>query len=824
MDFLKNESGADFNISENTNDFLDIVAPRIFNNGDDDENGGNNTGGGSGVTPPVGDEDDDDNTGPKPFPDSPRSRESAHQINIYALLVGINEYHDEEINLKGCLEDTKMVEEYLRRRFAPDSTPISYTIEETSEGNQFRADTDVQTLDDSADLPMSSDGRLHVCVLRNEQATYDNIIKGFHTLRDKITGEDSFFFHFSGHGTEQFTADEFADFRVDGAGKKTIAPIVPDGKDQALVCFKNSDERPFFLRDKELAKLIHEIENNPRTSATKKPHIVISLDACHSGSGTREFTTATTSGINSGNLSSNGGGRQDLGTALVTPPNHSEDVGIDFSPRFYDPQSVATRNAAEPGFGPGQKGVLSKYYGNYKADNLEIPTSRHILLSACESQQLAGDSSRGGIYTTSLIETLNQAMKQGKELHYGNLFTLSRSTARQVQKRKQLTNEQTPQLDSLGGFDPYTSFLEGWPLGTPGRYEMFHENDQWFVRAGAVHSLPQNGEGKIKVQIFDAIDSANHVANGRILNVGAQHSSVKLLDGEVTIPTDGKYVAEILSLPAKPIYLQLTGAEEDINQLKNASNWSSLEAKNILVLSEEEATAGMKARIEVNIRQRDILFSDLETGLNFGVLDKLDIGNHFAETVEVLHKLGTWIRLIQLENKNSPIKNLYSANLVLTDNSEVTSNHSQGDIKLSVNEELHSYQSVYYAIETNIEVEMDAVPQDLFFYSFILDRNGAITFFNDEEQNGKVQFDADNIERSVTRLLRSKGEMAGMEKTDRTSTVWFKVFVTTEEMDYQFLQQKGLGENRIISLGPRRPEKFSNQWDVQTFKLTFEKE
>ena len=41
--------------------------------------------------------------------------------NLYALLVGINEYPNPRERLKGCVNDIKAVEEYLEERLASDS-------------------------------------------------------------------------------------------------------------------------------------------------------------------------------------------------------------------------------------------------------------------------------------------------------------------------------------------------------------------------------------------------------------------------------------------------------------------------------------------------------------------------------------------------------------------------------------------------------------------------------------------------------------------------------------------------------------------------------
>jgi hypothetical protein len=150
-----------------------------------------------------------------------------------AFLVGINNYEPKEPikkpmcrkkwkNLCGCLNDVEAMKGILIARF------------------YFRP------------------GDIHV--LKNEQATRDNILSGIdtHLIKEAAPG-DVCVFYFAGHGS-----------RV-----KNSKSNEPDKKDETLVpadWFRSGD-----IRDKELKRLFNAILD-------KKANLTVIIDACHSGS------------------------------------------------------------------------------------------------------------------------------------------------------------------------------------------------------------------------------------------------------------------------------------------------------------------------------------------------------------------------------------------------------------------------------------------------------------------------------------------------------------------------------------------------------------
>ena len=152
--------------------------------------------------------------------------------NIYALLVGINNYKSDQISrLKGCVNDINAIENYL---------------------TQVKSKTNIKKL-------------------INQNATRQGIIEGFEEHLSLANKGDIALFYFSGHGSQEPVPQEFKD-------------IQPNGLIETLVCWDSRTEGSFDLADKELAVLINRIAQN-------NPQIIVILDCCHSGGAVRDDTT-----------------------------------------------------------------------------------------------------------------------------------------------------------------------------------------------------------------------------------------------------------------------------------------------------------------------------------------------------------------------------------------------------------------------------------------------------------------------------------------------------------------------------------------------------
>ena len=161
---------------------------------------------------------------------------------FFALLVGIDRYANphQAPHLRGCVADVEGTYTLLTNRFGVPAEQIRMLT--------ARLDRP----DDPATLP-----------------TRANIIAGWQEHFAQAGSGDVVFFHYSGHGSQARSAD----------------PNEPDGYDETIVPHDSRTRGVYDLADKELATLIHAVEE-------RGAQVLVFLDCCHAGSGTRGLTAA----------------------------------------------------------------------------------------------------------------------------------------------------------------------------------------------------------------------------------------------------------------------------------------------------------------------------------------------------------------------------------------------------------------------------------------------------------------------------------------------------------------------------------------------------
>src|ERR1041384_1840967 len=144
--------------------------------------------------------------------------------NHYALLIGIDKYLENELpdgsyyrDLSGCVRDINHVERFLLTTLGVPSENI----------------TKLTASDNGSDKPAEP---------RKLWPTYENIVAGFKTLIRKAQPGDQVYIHYSGHG---------------GRVKSLIPDLKSNGLDEALVPTNIGNTESRFLRDVEMAKLLH---------------------------------------------------------------------------------------------------------------------------------------------------------------------------------------------------------------------------------------------------------------------------------------------------------------------------------------------------------------------------------------------------------------------------------------------------------------------------------------------------------------------------------------------------------------------------------------
>lgn len=160
--------------------------------------------------------------------------ESAHTApkNIYALLVGINNYQTVK-RLNGCTNDVKHVRSFLQQKVASDTTSV------------------------------------HIESLVNSEATKQAIVTQFNRHLGQAQAGDAVFFYFAGHGAQEKTT--------------AFKRFEPDGRIEIILCYDGDAAKNNDLADKELRYLINQL-------AKEEVQVLTIFDCCHSGDVTRSIT------------------------------------------------------------------------------------------------------------------------------------------------------------------------------------------------------------------------------------------------------------------------------------------------------------------------------------------------------------------------------------------------------------------------------------------------------------------------------------------------------------------------------------------------------
>ena len=237
------------------------------------------------------------------------------------------------------------------------------------------------------------------------------------------------------------------------------------------------------------------------------PHIAVILDCCHSGSATREGD------------------------------NNAKAKNID------------TRETSR---------LLESYLdGIHTRQSLNIPTSPHALLAACKREQLAWEINGQGVFTATLLEVLK---KSGTSISYADAFIRCRYAIRK------LAYNQIPQFESYGGFNAYSTFLEGTPIGKVPRCTVFFEDNAWKMNMGALHGIPTDPKKSTKLVVYQK-DSSNEIGHAETIAVNAHISKLEL---DFAGDMNSLYKAEIRYFPLPPLPVYLEGDKTGKEQLEKA--------------------------------------------------------------------------------------------------------------------------------------------------------------------------------------------------------------------------------------------------------------
>lgn len=389
--------------------------------------------------------------------------------NIYALLVAIDQYLPPVPPLQGCVNDIIAVKEYLEGRVATDGY------------------------------------QLHLRTLLNQDALRQAIIQGFRQHLCQAKSEDIVLFYFAGHGSQENAPEEFW-------------TLEPDRLDETLVCYDSRSPRGWDLADKELGKLIAEV-------AEKNPHIVIIMDCCHSGSGSR------------GDL---------------------------------EPE-IAVRKAPVD---ERKRPLDSFIFSLAEARSLEqnstgwtLPRGKHIFLAACQDSELAkeynGDGQPRGAFSYFLLDTLKKA---NGSLSYRDLFKRANALVRCK------VTVQSPQIEATVLSDLDQPFLGGAIAPhTPYFTLCYHKNHGWIIDGGAVHGIPQPTAGETTQLALFPFDTpleqlrqlSRAIAQAQVIEVMPHLSQVQI-SGVENLAPEMTFKAVVTSLPLPPKGILIVGEQAGV--------------------------------------------------------------------------------------------------------------------------------------------------------------------------------------------------------------------------------------------------------------------
>jgi len=505
--------------------------------------------------------------------------------NLYAFLVGINNYQAPVPRLSGCTNDIGAFENYLRGRTAKD---------------QFN---------------------LQLLKLVDEQASRQAVIDGFRKHLCQAGKDDVALFYYSGHGSQENAPEEFW-------------AVEPDHKDETLVCYDSRQLDGWDLADKELAYLIHEV-------AAKNPHMVVILDCCHSGSGTRDVT---------------------LETSVRWAPADQRERSVD---SFLFSREV-------PG---ASRGVDTNAQ---PVDWKDLPEGRHILIAACRDDETAkeyyADEKPWGALSYFLRSTLESA---NGPLTYRDLY-------KQVQSRvRSNLYNQSPQLEASQTEDLDLPFLGGALLPRPENFTLSFDGNDWMLDAGSIYGIPAPlGNETTQLVVFpldaqanDLLDISKALGQVEVVQVFPQASRLRVLDFEPD-PTK-TYKAVVVTLPLPLLEVKLEGDASALQIIREAMQVSAPGGKPSMYIQEMQATPRLR------LLAKDGAYTITYPGEDRPLVNRLyGFDPETAQKViQRLEHIARWMRTMELQNPGSRLPLEAVQMSILRDGTELGPNEMVFDYK-----------------------------------------------------------------------------------------------------------------------------------------------
>lgn len=467
----------------------------------------------------------------------------------YTLLVGIDEYSTPIPALRGCVNDITAMRTLLTERLASEHFEL--------------------------------DAR----VLVNKEATRQAIIDGFRKHLTRAEGDDLALFYFSGHGSQEPAPPEFWH-------------LEPDRLNETIVCYDSRRDGVYDLADKEIAQLLAEV-------ARKDPHVLVILDCCHSGSGTRTL--------------------QDLGIRQTITDSRSRPI---------DDYLITTDQLINL---------------DTKAP-IHLPSGRHVVLSACgdneEAREIALGGETRGVFSYFLAETVSH---YGAQLTYRDLFGRVRALVRSH------SSAQSPVLEATELADLSQPFLGG-AVGPQRQYftASFDNTEGWVIDGGAVHGVAsREGEETTHLALF-TIDATPEQMETRKKAIGTARVVQRLpTRSRITLDFDGKqdqtYKSVVIATPLPTLGVRFEGDEKWLRSLRVGLGEAGPEGGASLIVRE----ADENAELTLTASSKGFRIRRSAEGRQLAVdIAGTDVGAA-RKAVRRLEHIARWMRIATLRNPAS---------------------------------------------------------------------------------------------------------------------------------------------------------------------------
>ncbi|PSL31361.1 caspase family protein [Dyadobacter jiangsuensis] len=388
--------------------------------------------------------------------------------------------------------------------------------------------------------------------------------------------------HLTQAGPEDMAVVYYSGHGSTGITAHEFQAATSDLQEQTWVLHDSREPGKYDLADKEIALLLEEV-------GARKPRIVVIADSCHSGSVTREL-----------------------------------EQFLQMQPRFEK--------------GTSDVRPLESYLdGAYvQRGNVNIPSSDHLLLAACDRVERAWENNGHGQFTQSLISVLG---KSGGQVTYADLFVQVRAFIRNTLKN------QTPQMESIGVFNVSQGFLgRNVDSGRLTRYRVYMKAGKWTIDLGAGMGIEQRVGEPVSIKIYDTVADGEPVGNAVLDVLNVTESTLQV--GALSLDANSVYWGEPESLRLQPFFVYGDGAVAQVMQETLAGA-----AESGVVLTDVPAAA----LFELKIANGNIAVYHAGSDVMIQTVLGTD---KFAAThmLNVLQTLARWQRLLALQHAQSAIQ------------------------------------------------------------------------------------------------------------------------------------------------------------------------